>query len=85
MGTRGHNKKFLINGSKNEALQTTCFHVLFSTNPWCLGYCQAAGATRLLDCEGRLDDEEEQLRFWQAGGMDAWQEGRHVMYIIVLL
>lgn len=33
---------------------------------------QGAGSTRLLDCEGRLDDEEEQLRFWQAGGMDSW-------------
>ncbi|CAK9066970.1 unnamed protein product [Durusdinium trenchii] len=33
------------------------------------GEGKGAGSTRLLDCEGRLDDEEEQLRFWQAGGM----------------
>ena len=32
--------------------------------PW-----QAASSSRLLDCEGRLEEEEEQLRFWRAGGM----------------
>ena len=25
---------------------------------------QASSASRLLDCEGRLEDEEEQLRLW---------------------
>eukprot|EP00435_Cladocopium_sp_Y103_P065367 s557_g27.t1 len=33
------------------------------------GEGKASSASRLLDCEGRLEDEEEQLRFWQAGGM----------------
>ncbi|CAL1144249.1 unnamed protein product [Cladocopium goreaui] len=33
------------------------------------GEGKASSASRLLDCEGHLEDEEEQLRFWQAGGM----------------
>eukprot|EP00913_Durusdinium_trenchii_P004817 g4474.t1 len=43
------------------------------------GEGKGAGSTRLLDCEGRLDDEEEQLRFWQAGGMDSWLTREHVV------
>ncbi|CAJ1447990.1 unnamed protein product, partial [Effrenium voratum] len=33
------------------------------------GEGKAAASSRLLDCEGRLDELEEQLRFWQEGGM----------------
>ena len=36
------------------------------------GEGKGAQATRLLDCDGRLSEEEEQLRVWRSGGMAPW-------------
>ena len=48
------------------------------------GEGKGAGATRLLDCDGRLNDSEEQLRVWRSGGMAPWAKSSHGLAMALL-